>query len=125
MIRSLVQHKTSHGHQHLLPVLKLLHHLRKFSLICFQFQQFYNVLFVHNRYRKETQDDQLATPMSVAETVGTPMSVDKTSLDDEQKALACKNDRERFFEVAEYQKDILKYLKITEVKTHYLCLNML
>lgn len=53
--------------------------------------------------------------MSVAETIGTPMSVDKTSLEDDQKALAIKNDRERFFEVAEYQKDILKYLKMTEV----------
>lgn len=58
--------------------------------------------------------------MSVAETVGTPMSVDKTSLDDDQKALAIKNDRERFFEVAEYQKDILKYLKTTEVKNFYI-----
>ncbi|CAG9800457.1 unnamed protein product [Chironomus riparius] len=65
-------------------------------------------------YRKETQDDQLATPMSVAEAIGTPMSVDKTSLEDDQKSLAIKNDRERFFEVAEYQKDILKYLKVVE-----------
>lgn len=68
-------------------------------------------------YRKESQqDDHLATPMSVE--VSTPMSVDKTALDDEQvqKAIAIKNDRDRFFEVAEYQKDILKYLKVVEVK---------
>jgi len=58
--------------------------------------------------------------MSVAETIGTPMSVDKTSLEDDQKALAIKNDRERFFEVAEYQKDILKYLKMTEVNFSFI-----
>lgn len=56
--------------------------------------------------------------MSVADISGTPMSVDKTSLDDEQiqKALTIKNDRDRFFDVCEYQQDILKYLKATEVE---------
>ena len=48
------------------------------------------------------------------------MSVDKTSLEDDQiKALAIKNDRERFLEVAEYHQDILKYLKTAEVKLSF------
>ncbi len=49
------------------------------------------------------------------------MSVDKTSADMEaaQKALVLKNHRDRFYEVAEYQNDILKYLKIVEVKTTF------
>lgn len=53
--------------------------------------------------------------MSVAEISGTPMSVDKTALEDDQIQKAIKNDRDRFFDVCEYQKDILKYLKTSEV----------
>lgn len=71
-----------------------------------------------SRYRKDIkQDDQLATPMSVEPMSGTPMSVDKSCMEVEHvlKTQAIKNDRDRFFEVAEYQKDILKYLKIVEV----------
>ena len=72
------------------------------------------------RYRKEAQDDQLATPMSVAEVNnGTPMSVDKTALEHDQNQKAIKNDRDRFFDVCEYQKDILKYLKVSEVKKNF------
>jgi cyclin A len=50
--------------------------------------------------------------MSVAD-VGTPMSVDKSTLPDDARD-AFKNDRDRFFEVVEYQQDILVYLKSTE-----------
>lgn len=48
----------------------------------------------------------------------TPMSVDKSALELEQvqKSLAIRNDRDRCFEVAEYQKDILKYLKVVELQ---------
>jgi hypothetical protein len=53
--------------------------------------------------------------MSIEPSV-TPMSVDKSSMEVELVHKAIKNDRDRFFEVAEYQKDILKYLKIVEVK---------
>lgn len=53
--------------------------------------------------------------MSVEPMTGTPMSVDKSALEVEQVHKSIKNDRDRFFDVAEYQKDILKYLKIVEV----------
>lgn len=69
------------------------------------------------RYRKDIRDDELATPMSIAES-GTPMSIDdKSAMEIEQmrKSMAIKSDRDRCFEVAEYQKDILKYLKLVEV----------
>lgn len=70
------------------------------------------------RYRKDIRDDQIATPMSMslAET-NTPMSVDKSAMEIEQvqKSLAIKNDRDRCFEIAEYRNDILKYLKVVEV----------
>lgn len=67
------------------------------------------------RYRKE--NDQIATPMSVEPLSGTPMSVDKSVMEAGQmhKTQAIMNDRDRFFDVAEYQMDILKYLKIVEV----------
>lgn len=54
--------------------------------------------------------------MSLAET-NTPMSVDKSAMEIEQvqKSLAIKNDRDRCFEIAEYRNDILKYLKVVEV----------
>lgn len=55
--------------------------------------------------------------MSVEPMSGTPMSVDKSVLEVQhvQKIQAIKNDRERFYEVAEYQNDILQYLKVVEV----------
>lgn len=54
--------------------------------------------------------------MSVEPT--TPMSVDKSAIDVElAKESIIRNDRERFFEVVEYQKDILGYLKQTEVES--------
>lgn len=69
-------------------------------------------------YRKDVKVDQFNTPMSVAD-VGTPMSVDKTTIEEDQKTI--KNDRDRFFDVCEYQNDIIKYLKSTEVaKDHFL-----
>lgn len=68
------------------------------------------------RYRKDLPaDDHLATPMSIEPMTGTPMSVDKTTMEIEQAHKAFKNDRDRFFDVAEYQNDILKYLKVVEV----------
>jgi hypothetical protein len=46
----------------------------------------------------------------------TPMSVDKSTADVEQAHKSViRNDRDRFFEVVEYQKDILMYLKQNEV----------
>lgn len=51
--------------------------------------------------------------MSVEPT--TPMSVDKSTMDVEANKSAIRNDRDRFFEVAEYQQDILQYLKHNEV----------
>lgn len=63
--------------------------------------------------------------MSV-EVGSTPMSIDRSVMLDEniQKSLAIKNDRDRFFEVTEYQNDILKYLKIVEVKNQFFFLNL-
>lgn len=65
------------------------------------------------------EDDHLATPMSV-EPTGTPMSVDKSNLEVEQVQKFIKNDRDHFFDVTEYQKDILKYLKLVEVNNFFL-----
>lgn len=70
------------------------------------------------RNAKEIQaKDALATPMSLEPT--TPMSIDKSTMDVElaQKSII-RNDRDRFFEVVEYQKDILQYLKQLEVISH-------
>lgn len=57
----------------------------------------------------------LETPMSVSETLS-PMSVDKSvALNDTESSLIVpRNDRERFFEVEEYQVDILAYLREAE-----------
>lgn len=54
--------------------------------------------------------------MSVVDP-STPMSVDKSCLEADANKSAIRNDRDRFFEVVEYQKDILKYLKKLEVGT--------
>lgn len=56
----------------------------------------------------------LETPMSVCESMS-PMSVDKSvALIAADTSLVPRNDRERFFEVEEYQVDILAYLKEAE-----------
>lgn len=57
----------------------------------------------------------LETPMSVSESLS-PMSVDKSvALIEADSSLAVpRNDRERFFEVEEYQVDILAYLREAE-----------
>lgn len=57
----------------------------------------------------------LETPMSVSESLS-PMSVDKSvALIEAETSLAVpRNDRERFFEVEEYQEDILLYLREAE-----------
>lgn len=72
---------------------------------------------------QEIKDVHLETPMSVGEYLASPMSVDKSLLDaslaasasdvvDKQMSLM----RERFFDVEEYQEDILEYLKEAESK---------
>lgn len=59
-------------------------------------------------------DDLPETPMSVGESFS-PMSVDKSvTLLEAELSLAPRNDRDRFFEVEEYQSDILSYLKEAE-----------
>jgi hypothetical protein len=61
------------------------------------------------------QNDFLETPMSVAEMLS-PMSVDKTALVEEQiERPLPRTDRDRFFEVEDYQEDILTYMKEAEV----------
>ncbi|XP_058461903.1 G2/mitotic-specific cyclin-A [Malaya genurostris] len=55
----------------------------------------------------------LETPMSVSENMS-PMSVDKSVTLLEDSSMVPRNDRERFFEVEEYQSDILTYLKEAE-----------
>lgn len=56
----------------------------------------------------------LETPMSVGDSFS-PMSVDKSVVQVEvDTSLVPRNDRERFFEVEEYQVDILAYLKEAE-----------
>ena len=61
--------------------------------------------------------------MSVGDTMS-PMSVDKSMVSEDEKSLMPRNDRERFFEVEEYQVDILDYLKQAEQlhrpKAHYM-----
>lgn len=66
------------------------------------------------RNTKDVQKDALATPMSVEPT--TPMSVDKSTVDvGLAEKTPIRNDRDRFFDAVEYQKDILSYLKTIEV----------
>lgn len=57
----------------------------------------------------------LETPMSVSESLS-PMSVDKSValIEAETSLVVPRNDRERFFEVEEYQEDILLYLREAE-----------
>lgn len=72
-------------------------------------------LWISYRNAKEIQAKNV-TPMSVEPS--TPMSVDKSTMEVDltQKSLI-RNDRDRFFEVVEYQKDILQYLKQLEVSS--------
>ncbi|XP_041780966.1 G2/mitotic-specific cyclin-A [Anopheles merus] len=55
----------------------------------------------------------LETPMSVGENYS-PMSIDKSTSIIVEEGPIPRNDRERFFEVEEYQEDILVYLKEAE-----------
>lgn len=57
----------------------------------------------------------LETPMSVSESLS-PMSVDKSValIEADSSLVVPRNDRERFFEVEEYQEDILAYLREAE-----------
>uniref|UniRef100_A0A182JQ41 Uncharacterized protein n=1 Tax=Anopheles christyi TaxID=43041 RepID=A0A182JQ41_9DIPT len=55
----------------------------------------------------------LETPMSVGENYS-PMSIDKSTSIIVEEGPVPRNDRERFFEVEEYQEDILLYLKEAE-----------
>lgn len=72
---------------------------------------------VHEAKRAPLQElknaELLETPMSVGDSFS-PMSVDKSVIQVEDTSLVPRNDRERFFEVEEYQVDILEYLKEAE-----------
>nr|XP_019556991.2 G2/mitotic-specific cyclin-A [Aedes albopictus] len=72
---------------------------------------------VHEAKRAPLQElknaELLETPMSVGDSFS-PMSVDKSVVQVEDTSLVPRNDRERFFEVEEYQVDILAYLKEAE-----------
>ncbi|KAL5290230.1 hypothetical protein ACFFRR_009894 [Megaselia abdita] len=61
-------------------------------------------------------DSQTDTPMSVSGVVSpmSVMSIDKSQID--LDGLLPRNDRERFFEVIEYQKNILQYFRENEKK---------
>lgn len=62
----------------------------------------------------EIKDDVLSTPMSTGDCAS-PMSIDKSIIElDRAVTQQPKNDRDRFFEVEEYQMDILAYLKDAE-----------
>lgn len=67
--------------------------------------------------RNPLQELKVDTPMSVS-GIMSPMSVDKSVVIEEipEKILVPRNDRERFFEVPQYQHDILAYLKEAEQK---------
>lgn len=72
---------------------------------------------LHEAKREPLQElknaELLETPMSVGDSFS-PMSVDKSVMQVEDTSLVPRNDRERFFEVEEYQVDILAYLKEAE-----------
>lgn len=78
-----------------------------------------DVSITHGVLRDPLQDVNVETPMSVSGILS-PMSIDKSiiNITDEtsDKITVPRNDRERFFEVEEYQKDILCYLKESELK---------
>lgn len=61
-------------------------------------------------------DSQTDTPMSVSGVVSpmSVMSIDKSQID--LDGTLPRNDRERFFEVIEYQKNILQYFRENEVR---------
>lgn len=72
---------------------------------------------LHEAKREPLQElknaELLETPMSVGDSFS-PMSVDKSVIQAVDTSLVPRNDRERFFEVEEYQEDILAYLKEAE-----------
>lgn len=67
---------------------------------------------------QELKNDHLETPMSVTDLLS-PMSVDKSASTSNSSAdnsfLTIKSERERFYDIVEYQSDILAYLKEAEV----------
>lgn len=67
---------------------------------------------------QELKYEHLETPMSVADLLS-PMSVDKSATTSNSSAdnslLTIKSERERFYDIVEYQSDILAYLKEAEV----------
>lgn len=75
--------------------------------------------FSYRNSKLDQVKDAIATPMSVEPS--TPMSVDKSTMEvaTASKSLI-RNDRDRFFEVVEYQKDILQYLKQLEVSFDFI-----
>lgn len=67
-----------------------------------------------SKLREPFQEILVDTPMSVTKAL-TPMSVDKLVPESSPKTIIPVNDRDRFFEVEEYQADILAYLKTAEL----------
>ncbi|XP_073837052.1 G2/mitotic-specific cyclin-A-like [Musca autumnalis] len=106
-----------------------------------QQQQHHHILSersdLHHKFVDDNHDEYIldTTPMSVSDVLS-PMSVDRsasaakffddsnakdiaksTDLDDEDDKLAVpRNDRQRFFEVVEYQRNILEYFRESEKK---------
>lgn len=75
---------------------------------------------IKDKIREPLHEIKLDTPMSVTKALS-PMSVDALVTDSPATAKASTaaiplNDRDRFFEVEEYQADILAYLKTAELK---------
>lgn len=73
---------------------------------------------------QEIKDDCLETPMSVGDLMS-PMSIDKSVIEQQinmstvasaDNTLLVKSERERFYDIEEYQHDILTYLKEAEVR---------
>lgn len=73
------------------------------------------------------RDELLETPMSVGDVLTSPMSIDKSSIGQIDESILSsankkspkkqtRNDRERFFDVKEYQQDILEYFREIEKK---------
>lgn len=68
-----------------------------------------------SKSREPLQEIKVDTPMSISKALS-PMSVDVLVTESPAKPAQPINDRDRFFEVEEYQVDILTYLKAAELK---------
>ena len=70
------------------------------------------------------EEQQSATPMSVSGVVSpmSVMSIDKSQID--LDITLPRNDRERFFEVVEYQRNILEYFRENEVSWNFVYLEI-